>query len=469
MNFSFFELTSGNFKFQLSQKDDLIKDLQEQLNKKKTVSFTQTEQDKSGNNTLIRPKNSYSSDVKPNSSNKFITNEHQNPSDQVKLVSELAGNNKSRKLDSYTKRFSGSNHEDVDDWLDEFYLHGMVDDIKKLIKECSVCQRNNNTLTKYHPAQTTEVSKFFKRVAIDLVLDLDETEDGYIGIVVIIDFLSNFPFAKGIESKSAREIADILIEYISIFGPFSEILSDQGKEFLNKIKEELKTILGFVHIITSAYNPRTNGKTERFNQTLIESLRKYSESDLKNWPKYLPFVLLAYRTRIHTTYGFTHFELMFGRKMLTFKDWTSSENKVEDVIARTNEIKNLFDYSIPKAVISIENSQEKQRENQNRNQNTVHDKIRIGQTVYLKCEGLLSKLEPRFKGPYKIVETTRRGNYKVENSPKEKLPESYPRHKIKVVEDDKRLQEDSAEVEKIIKHKTINNENFLCLEKIPYV
>ena len=132
--------------------------------------------------------------------------------------------------------------------------------------------------------------------------------------------------------------------------------------------------------------------------------------------------------------------------------------QVKSVIARTNEIKNLFDYSIPKAITSIENSQEKQREIQNRNQNTVHDKIPIGQTVYLKCEGLLSKLEPRFKGPYKIVEITRRGNYKVENSLKEKLPESYPRHKIKVVEDDKRLPEDSAEVEKIIKHKTINNE-----------
>ncbi|CAF1138564.1 unnamed protein product, partial [Brachionus calyciflorus] len=92
------------------------------------------------NNTLTRPKNFYSSDIKPNSNNKFITNEHQIPSDQgkwdntpklsdfihnksvstldlLKLVAELAGNNKSRKLDSNTRRFSGSNHEDVDDWL----------------------------------------------------------------------------------------------------------------------------------------------------------------------------------------------------------------------------------------------------------------------------------------------------------------------------------------------------------------
>ena len=37
--------------------------------------------------------------------------------DLVKLVAELAGNNKSHKLDPNTKRFSGSTSEDVDDWL----------------------------------------------------------------------------------------------------------------------------------------------------------------------------------------------------------------------------------------------------------------------------------------------------------------------------------------------------------------
>ncbi|CAF1154641.1 unnamed protein product, partial [Brachionus calyciflorus] len=119
------------------------------------------------------------------------------------------------------------------------------------------------------------VTQIFTRIAIDLVLGLDESEEGYIGILVIIEFLTNFPYAKPMKSKSAKEIADILIEYISIFGPFS----DQGKEFLNQIMKELKNNLGFEHIVTSAYNPRTNGKTERFNQTLIESLRKHSEAD----------------------------------------------------------------------------------------------------------------------------------------------------------------------------------------------
>ncbi|CAF1063155.1 unnamed protein product [Brachionus calyciflorus] len=164
---------------------------------------------------------------------------------------------------------------------DEYYWHGMVYDINQMVKQCMVCQRNNKCITKYHPAQTTNISKIFTRVAIDLILGLDETEDGYIGILVIIEFLTNFPYAKPIKSKSAKEIAEILSEYKTLFGPFSELLSDQGREFLNQIMSELRKNLGFLHIVTSTYNPRTNGKTERFNQILMESLRKHAEANQK--------------------------------------------------------------------------------------------------------------------------------------------------------------------------------------------
>jgi len=109
------------------------------------------------------------------------------------------------------------------------------------------------------------------------------------------------------------EIASVLIRFISIFGPFEELLSDQGKEFCYQVINRLKNNLGFNHIVTSAYNPRTNGITERFNQTLVEALRKHAEADRKNWPVYLPFVLLAYRSRVHTVTNHTPYELMFVR------------------------------------------------------------------------------------------------------------------------------------------------------------
>ncbi|CAF1003547.1 unnamed protein product [Brachionus calyciflorus] len=125
--------------------------------------------------------------------------------------------------------------------------------------------------------------------------------------------------------------------------------------------------------------------------------------------------------------------------ILRYPNMTSSNENddSEAIIARSQEIKNI-----------IENSH-----------NTAKEK-----NVYIKCEGLLTKLEARFKGPYKVVGLTSKGNYKLKNSLGEKLPDSYPRHKLKIVENNQNLPEESAEIERILGHKVIDN-NFHYLVK----
>ncbi|CAF1096557.1 unnamed protein product, partial [Brachionus calyciflorus] len=72
------------------------------------------------------------------------------------------------------------------------------------------------------------------------------------------------------------EIVQILWRYISLFEPPKIVLSDQGTDFNNKLVDGLIKWVSAEHKITSANNPGTNGLTERFNQTLIESLRKHA-------------------------------------------------------------------------------------------------------------------------------------------------------------------------------------------------
>lgn len=58
------------------------------------------------------------------------------------------------------------------------------------------------------------------------------------------------------------------------FGCCEVLISDQGHEFVNKVKEELFRLTGTEHRIASAYHPQTNGLTERYNQTLQTTLVK---------------------------------------------------------------------------------------------------------------------------------------------------------------------------------------------------
>ena len=96
------------------------------------------------------------------------------------------------------------------------------------------------------------------------------------GIIVLTDAFTKFPYAKPIRSKSAIEIAERLKEYICLFGCMKVLLTDFGKEFNNKILDSMLSNIGVEHKSTTSFNPRCNGLTERLNLSLINALRRES-------------------------------------------------------------------------------------------------------------------------------------------------------------------------------------------------
>ena len=60
------------------------------------------------------------------------------------------------------------------------------------------------------------------------------------------------------------------------------------------------------------YRPQTNGLTERFNRTLEEMLSKFVNTQLSNWDDLLQAAVFAYNTSVHSSTGFTPFEMVHG-------------------------------------------------------------------------------------------------------------------------------------------------------------
>jgi hypothetical protein len=113
--------------------------------------------------------------------------------------------------------------------------------VGEVIKNCIDCIKNQKVRVWNHPAEALEVTGIFDRVGIDLVFGLKETSEGYHGILVITEYLSKYPYAVPITSNSAAEVVEKLFGYVSLFGPPKEILSDQGREFLNKVAQHLSS------------------------------------------------------------------------------------------------------------------------------------------------------------------------------------------------------------------------------------
>ena len=91
------------------------------------------------------------------------------------------------------------------------------------------------------------------------------------------------------------------------------MISDQGREFVNKVNRCLFKMTNTEHRMSSAYHPQTNGLVERFNQTLQRSLVKLVNDNQNDWDELLDGVLFAYRTSIQKSTQVCPFELMYYR------------------------------------------------------------------------------------------------------------------------------------------------------------
>ena len=72
-----------------------------------------------------------------------------------------------------------------------------------------------------------------------------------------------------------------------MFGVPKIIVTDGGTELVNNLMKHMHNAVGVDHRVTAPYNARANGKNERWNQSLMESLRCHCESNPRTWPKAL--------------------------------------------------------------------------------------------------------------------------------------------------------------------------------------
>lgn len=93
-------------------------------------------------------------------------------------------------------------------------------------------------------------------------------------------------------------------------------MTDQGREFVNKVNVELFQLTGTDHRISSVYHPQTNSLDERMNQTLKGALVKSVNENQDDWDVHLKSVLFAYRTSKYHSTKFSPYELMFGRELV---------------------------------------------------------------------------------------------------------------------------------------------------------
>ena len=317
---------------------------------------------------------------------------------------------------------------------ERYYWKRMKNDVHQYVKACQKCFVIKPKTSKEAPPliNIPVPVKVWSLVGIDMIGPLQETTNGNRYIIAATDHFSKWTEATAVPDKSAKSTAKFLYSVICRLGCMDILISDQGREFVNIVIDNLMKQFQTDHRIASAYHPQTNGQRERDNRTLKETLSKLVNEQGNDWDQFIPGVLLAYHTSVHGSTKCTPFEIMYGRKAKlptdlrpvedgTVLPTTYLDNANPDVLNTLTAIQKKLHLTVS---TNIHSAQSHQKCNFDR-RNTSNQEITDDSIVYIKNHRRIhrmgSKMEPRWIGPYRVVESLNKGRVKLKNIATEKI------------------------------------------------
>jgi transposase InsO family protein len=166
---------------------------------------------------------------------------------------------------------------------------------------------------------------------MDFIVRLPRTQSGYDSIWVIVNRLTkmaHFILVKNVYSR-LQLVELYMLRIVCLHGVPKKIVSDRGthltSRFWQRLHETLDTQLRF----SSAYQPQTDGQTERVNQILEDMLRACALQYGRSWDQSLSYAEFSYNNSYQESLKMASFEMLYGHRCRTPLFWNETgEQKV---------------------------------------------------------------------------------------------------------------------------------------------
>ena len=246
----------------------------------------------------------------------------------------------------------------------KYIWYGISQDCNNYVKSCKECSTSKKPhlqpkapLGQYHAGIPME------RIHIDILGPFIESARGNRYIVMMIDQFTKWLECYAIPNQGAEQVAMSLVEgFIARMGCPLQIHSDQGRNFMSDLFSRLCKLLEISKTRTTPYRPCANGQIERYNRTILQSIRCYINNVRfqRHWDRHLQLIAGAIRATVNRQTGFTANKMMLGREIIQPVDIMMGVGEHQDPQDPCDYVEELEDVLRKVHVIARENLHEAQ-------------------------------------------------------------------------------------------------------------
>ena len=309
-----------------------------------------------------------------------------------------------------------------------FYWHHYKEDVEYWCKVCDTCASRKQPYRKAKaPMKQYNVGYPLERIAIDLMGPLPCTNVNKSRYLLLVScYFTKWLDAIPLVSIDAKTIATKLIErFISVFGVPTQLHSDQGSAFESSVFKEVCNLLGIQKTRTTPGRPQSDGMIERACRSVQAMLSAYVSQNQKDWDVYLPLLMMAFRSSVHSTLGLSPSKMMLGRQIRLPIDLALGIPETRISVCESD-----YAYQLEKQLVSIHDFARKHmqiasnRMKQYYDRNANFTEFQVGDCVWfhnpVRKVGLSLKFQRPWKGPYIITQKLTDVLYRIQENPRGK-------------------------------------------------
>uniref|UniRef100_A0A1Y1L0V4 RNA-directed DNA polymerase n=1 Tax=Photinus pyralis TaxID=7054 RepID=A0A1Y1L0V4_PHOPY len=309
----------------------------------------------------------------------------------------------------------------------QFYWPKMHADVTRYINHCKVCAENkhdNKPPAGFMTSRST-IKRPWELIAADIVGPLPKSTEGYMYILVVVDYFSKFPLIFPLRKATANSISKLIEDNVFLlFGVPSSIIVDNGVQFRSNIFTNLMKQYNVKIRFTSYYHAQAN-PSERVNKVLKTALSCFVEQNQRKWSSLLPKVAAAIRSSRHEVTNNSPYFINFGSEMnldgntCKFKDNLESDVQIESNPIISNRVTGFNDLykDVQKLITKASIKMSSQYNLRRRDVQYI-----VGQPVYKKnfmlsdaSKYYTTKLAPKYVGPFYISRRLNPWNYELKD------------------------------------------------------